>query len=275
MEIQITEPPRTAQQLGVMIFTYPPDFSLAARAVRGVSMRWGRTGMEKAPKFFWCVHKRDMESAQTFLEKEWAKTVPEETPKPELIDHEFEAGGHLQCLSACGGMKYVYWRMFYSDEAKEKGWNLSGLIKMDSDVILLRPEQWTTPWAQNLADYVYIPQAPCKQRTDADHPLATDGSELACYSHFGCGACYLLSAYAAGVIGNFPAEEFKQIAFRNYGAEDRVFGRVLGSTVGVICSEISPWNFIGRRLRRQQFRRRSARNSLFENAYGQHECFVV
>lgn len=248
-QITVREPDPAQAQIGVLIFTYPPDFSLAARAIRGVRLSWHRTGLARAPKFFWCVHKRHMADAQTFLDKEWERTVPAETPRPELIDHEFDAGGHLQCLSAVAGMKHVYWRMFFSEEAK--AWGLHALIKLDSDVILLRPEQWTRPWAESRADYVAIPQAPCPQRTSEELPLAADGSERAVYTHFGCGACYLLSSYAAAVIGGFPAEAFKKIAFRNYGAEDRVFGRVLIETPGVICSEISPKDFIGKSFERE------------------------
>ena len=243
MNLQITEAPRTAQQVGILIFTFPPDFSLAARAVNGVCMNWHRTGMEKTPKFFWCIHKKHTQDAKKFISEHWTKTVPSGTPTPELIEHEFDAGGHLQCLSACGGMKWVFWHLFHD---KEKSYGIDAVIKMDSDVILLRPEQWIAPWAINRADYVYIPQAPCEQFKDEKNPLATDGSEPAVCTHLGCGWAYLVSRDAAGVIGNFPADKFKQIVFRNYGAEDRVFGRVLQESIGVITAEISPKNVIGK-----------------------------
>lgn len=243
MTLTITEPSRLERQVGFLTFTYPPDFSLAARAIFSVVKHWGRTGMKTAPKFLWCVHKRHMEDAKRFLDKEWAKTVEADTPKPELIQHEFDAGGHLQCLSACGGMKWVYWHLFHD---KEKSYGLDAVVKMDSDAIMLRPEQWITPWMVNRADYVYIPQAPCKQVADEKNPLATDGTEPAVCTHLGCGWAYLLSAHAAGVIGGFPADKFKQIVARNYGAEDRVFGRVLQETAGVITAEISPKNVVGK-----------------------------
>lgn len=243
MKITVKEPPREKAQFGILIFTYPRDFSPAARAVLAVSRTWKRTGLENPPKYFWCVHKRDADAARLFLKAHWAGTVFADTPKPEIIEHEFDAGGHLQCLSACGGMKKIFWDLFYSEPYKGK---IDALIKMDSDVILLRPEQWTMPWLVNRADYVYVPQAPCRQVVSAENPLAADGTELAEYKHLGCGWCYLLSSYAAHVIGMHPADKFKHLCARNYGAEDRVFGRLLQEAHGVITSEVSPKGIIGK-----------------------------
>lgn len=242
MKITIKEPMREKAQFGILIFTYPRDFSLAARAILSVARTWKRTGLVNPPKYYWCVHKRDAEAARGFV-RNWADTVPADTPRPEIIEHAFDAGGHLQSLSACGGMKRVFWDMFFD---KEHPRGLDALIKLDSDVIMLRPEQWTMPWAVNRADYVYTPQAPCKQVASDEDPLATDGSEPAVCSHLGCGWCYLISSYAAHIIGMFPADKFKRIVSRNYGAEDRVFGRVLTETAGVVTSEISPRDIIGK-----------------------------
>lgn len=238
----IRDPERETAQFGFLIFTYPPDYSMAARAIRCVELKWHRTGVAKKPLYYWCVHKRDVEKAHEFLDKEWAKTVGEDTPKPELIEHEFNAGGHLQCTSACGGMKKVYWDIFFDEEKKK---DLTGLFKMDSDVLLLRPELWTNPFFDSLADYVYIPQSPVPQHATEENPLVC-GEELAERQHLGCGACYLLSGYAAHVIGNHPAKKFVQICERNHGAEDRVFGIVLQDAKCLITSEISPRHFIGK-----------------------------
>lgn len=241
--IVITEPSRDDARGGVLIFTYPPDFSLAARAVSCASRTWSRTGFKKAPKFFWCVHKKHLEDAKKFFDEEWSSSVPDGTPVPELIEHEFDAGGHLQCLSACGGMKKVFWQLFHDKATRDYG--VDFVIKLDSDALLLKPELWTNPWRQNRADYVYVPQAPCEQYADAGNPLSV-GEELKVRTHLGCGWCYLISDYAASVIGSFPAEQFKRISFRNYGAEDRVFGIVLQDSPCVVTAEISPKNVIGR-----------------------------
>ena len=144
-QITVREPDPAQAQIGVLIFTYPPDFSLAARAVRGVRLSWHRTGLARAPKFFWCVHKRHMADAKKFVEAEWERTVPAETPRPELIDHEFDAGGHLQCLSAVAGMKHGYWRGVFSAggeggassaAARLWGWSSSSIaIRMASRTV--------------------------------------------------------------------------------------------------------------------------------------------
>ena len=163
-----------------VVFTYPGDYPKAIRLTQSLK--------NHLDTIFFCIESRD-------------KNVPlPEWVTPLVVD--FDRCRQLHGTQAIIGMKAVYTMLV--EQMK-----YDAVLKIDSDTIILRPEQFITPIELG-SDYAYIRRL-----------MATDKKGRFVRRCNGC--AYMMSANAIREMNKIPPERFDEILFTNDRHEDLVF----------------------------------------------------
>lgn len=177
-----------------VVFTYPGDYPKAIRLTQNM-----KTHVDDV---FFCIESKH-------------KNVPlPDWVTPLIID--FDRCVQLHGTQAIIGMKNVYSLLI------DRGYD--AIIKLDSDTLVLRPEQYIVPLEIG-SDFVYIKR----------YATTKDGEHIRRCN----GCCYALSANAVKRLNDYPSNIFDAVMFENDRHEDMVFSTLLTNIPEVHIHEIN------------------------------------
>ena len=201
-------------KIAVVIFTFPRDFELAARAADTALTRWGRTGQPK-PAVFFAVASSDAPAAR----------AAGLGARGEIIEHSFDAGGTLRYSGALHGMRAVYRGVF------ARGFD--ALLKLDSDTLLLRPECFTNPARDSGVGFVGV------RRFAADSFELGGAPKDRPLLNLCNGCAYLFTRDAFAAVDALPPAAIDAAAAQANGHEDLFFSFCATRHDGIYFSQIS------------------------------------
>lgn len=212
----IVAPSRPRQvALDVVQFTFPADFDCALRGIRSIHSRWYRTGQFRYPRFYWCVEGKHQRAAEEAIKKwGYGKDFPDAIPHVEVID--FNRGGHLQSMQAVFGERVAFYRACFG----KWGACPDGILKLDSDVCVLKPEVFTNHLA-----YEAVGMFGAQMKGYSDYSRET-------HIH---GPAYLLTKSAVAVICNYSEDDVRKAC--------RVCGNNEDGVISHLCAA-SPNNVV-------------------------------
>ena len=177
-----------------VIFTYPGDYQKAVTLTKSIK--------EHVDDVFFCIESKH-------------KDVPLPTwATPLIVD--FNRCTQLHGSQAIIGIKDVFTKLI--------NLGYDNIIKLDSDTIVFRPEQFIVPLELG-SDFVYIKR------------YMMDKNNMHVRRANGC--CYALNAKAVNAINNCSAEKFDAIMFAHDRHEDMVFSAILSDDVEICIHEVN------------------------------------
>lgn len=227
-------------KIASITYTYPDDYAVAERGDRVLRKNWSRTKECEPVACYWCVHRDHAEAARRYVSEESEYFRAHEQERPIILEHNFDAGGHLNGSNAVFGMRWQLWELFFRNP---QGMRLDAVIKKDSDCMILKPECFTEPVRLLGSDHVYAPQNPFK-------PKRREDDEEETWLHIAWGPAYLLSRRAAGHISKVGGWDLKKLTRRCYGHEDIIFSRIVQRERSLKIAEFPGWFIIGNATRR-------------------------
>lgn len=223
-------------KFAVMLCTMPRDFETAERGSRVIRRRWFRTGLLELPPVFWFVHTVFFDKAKEYLAgSAFYREHPDE--KPTIIGRGFNAKPGRDpnrewdlAKRENEGYRWCYGQIY------ARGFD--GVIKIDSDCMVLRPECFTNPVRDSAADHVYRPQTPIYNSGTSER-FPFDAADNVCMHH-AWGPAMLFSRAALKAMLDYPQEDFEKLVVRCRGWDDQLFSRMICNMRGMCISEINP-----------------------------------
>lgn len=177
-----------------VVFTYPGDYPKAIRLTQNMK--------DYVDDIFFCIESKH-------------KDVPLPNWVTPLV-FDFDRCFQLHGTEAIIGMKKVYTQLI------DNGYD--AVIKLDSDTLVLRPDQFITPLELG-SDFVYIKRY--TKTKEGEHVRRCNG------------CCYALSANAVKLLNEYPSNIFDAVMYQNDRHEDMVFSTLLTNIPEVHIHEVN------------------------------------